>query len=141
MGILFNTVFDKSKLKWKEQAIKFWQRASTNFAKATTGTVTAHLNVDFKYAPDQRINREAIFGRFELGEIVTNMKNRSPDGKETVVKALVLDLWVHGLTKDPKGADKNVDKHLSLTINAAADVSEKSVLDAIDAQIKAATKA
>jgi hypothetical protein len=121
VGILFNGVFDKSKLDWKAQSIKFWQRASTNYARATTGTVTAHLNVDLKYLPDQKINREAIFGKFELPEIVANMKN-------------------HGMVKDAKGKDANVDKKTSVTIGAAPDVSEKSVLDAIDRQIKAAVR-
>ncbi len=139
VGILFNGVFNQppSKLDWAKQAIKFWQRASTNYAKATTGTVTAHLNVDFKYAKDQKVNRGAIFGQFELPEIVTNMKTSSPDGK-TVVSSLVLDLWVHGATKDAKGKDKDIDKKLQFNMAANPAVNEQQILDAIDAQIQVA---
>jgi len=100
--------------------------------------VTAHLNIDFKYAKDQKVNRGAIFGQFELPEIVTNMKARSPDGKSTVVNSLVLDIWVHGATKDAKGKDKDIDKKVSHTVGANPAVNEQQILDAIDAQIQVA---
>ena len=130
VGILFNGVFSQppSRLDWSKQAIRFWQRASTNYAKATTGNVTAHLNVDFKYAKDQKVNRGAIFGALELPEIVNNMKLRSPAG-ETVVKSLVLDLWVHGATKDAKGKDKEIDKKVGFTVVADPAVNEVQILD------------
>ncbi len=99
--------------------------------------MTAHLNVDFKYAKDQKVNRGAIFGALELPEIVTNMKLRSPAG-ETVVKSLVLDLWVHGATKDAKGKDKEIDKKLGFTVIADPAVNEAQILDSIDAQIQLA---
>jgi hypothetical protein len=66
------------------------------------------------------------------------MKARSPDGKSTVVSSLVLDMWVHGATKDAKGKDKNIDKKVSLTIGANPGVNEQQILDAIDAQIQTA---
>jgi len=140
VGILFNGVFNQppSKLDWAKQAVKFWQRASTNYAKATTGTVTAHLNIDFKYAKDQKVNRGAIFGQFEIGEIVKNMKAQAPDGKSTIVNSLILDMWVHGATKDAKGKDKDIDKKVQFTVGASPAVNEEQILNSIDAQIQVA---